>query len=361
MTLDREQVLAYRIAQHGLHRDPGGLDAVLDLGVQHAGADSARLALAARGETAAEALVIAWTFRGAPHLHRPGDLAALAPALWPRSDADAVARLSWDRTRVRRAGMPAVRALREAADGMRAAVTAPMTKGTASTAVTKAIPAGLSLWCRGCQATHVHEQLFRLAALPAGVRLERDATPLTLLPIVGWPGPPDGPNPRGQAKLITGYLRLHGPATPSEVASFLGSTPAEIRAIWPDGLAEVTLEGRTGWLPEDRLAELRDPPPAELVRLLPPSDPYLQARDRPLLVPDKGLHKELWRILGNPGAVLVDGEIAGVWRASKKAKRLETTVREFWRLPGNVRADIEKEAQRMAEVRGVPEAQVRYG
>ena len=96
--VDRGQVLAYRVAAHGLHRDTGTDQAglrVFDLGVQHAHPDSARLAIAARVlEPVADLLdreefAIVWSFRGAPHLLRQADVATIAGELWPWSEADA--------------------------------------------------------------------------------------------------------------------------------------------------------------------------------------------------------------------------------------------------------------------------------
>ena len=62
------------------------------------------------------------------------------------------------------------------------------------------------------------------------------------------------------------------------------------------------------------MAELAKPDEPRLVRLLGPFDPYLQARDRDLIVPDKSAHKALWPVLGRPGVVFVDGEVVGMWR-----------------------------------------------
>ncbi|MCM0674360.1 winged helix DNA-binding domain-containing protein, partial [Micromonospora phytophila] len=85
----------------------------------------------------------------------------------------------------------------------------------------------------------------------------------------------------------------------------------------------------------------------------PPGDPFLQARDRDVLVPEKAHHRELWRIIGNPGALLVDGEIRGTWRAKQAAKaRLDLTVTPFETMPKRLRQEIEAEAETVRAARG---------
>jgi hypothetical protein len=158
--------------------------------------------------------------------------------------------------------------------------------------------------------------------------------------------------------LITAYLRLLGPATPGEVAGYLGARRREIAEIWPDGLAEVLLDGRRAWLPADALGDLGAAPPPELVRLLGGFDPYLQARDRDLIVPDKLAQQALWPVLGRPGALFVDGEIAGVWRPRASGRRLTVKVEAFVPLPPPVWEQIEVEAQRVGAVRGAASVSV---
>jgi hypothetical protein len=359
MKVTRAQVLAYRIAEHGLHRgarEESELD-LFDLGVQDTSNATARLALAARlprpaGELAGFSLI--WSYRGAPHLHRDADLPGLAAALWPASEADARARLGWRAER----GMPALEAYAVAGRALRDVVPRTVSKGAASAALTAAIPPGLSAWCRGCGATHVYELLMRLAALPAGIRLVLDRYPATLSPVDRWPGIPEAS--RGLDRVISTYLRFFGPATPAEVAGFLDTTRKSVAPHWPDDLSEVDVEGRACWLPKDRLDLLRDPPPPPRVRLLPALDPYLQARDRDLLVPERAAQKALWRILGNPGAVLVDGEVAGVWRARTGKTRIEITVQPFAPLDPATREEVEAEAGTIGAVRGVDAVGVRF-
>jgi hypothetical protein len=102
---------------------------------------------------------------------------------------------------------------------------------------------------------------------------------------------------------------------------------------------------------------LLNPPDPDVVRLLPPLDPYLQARDRDLLVPDKGNQKEVWRILGRRGAIMVDGEITGTWQAKAAGKHLDVTLNPFGEPPQA--AAIEEEAQRLAATRGLESARVK--
>ncbi|SFB51309.1 Winged helix DNA-binding domain-containing protein [Amycolatopsis marina] len=374
LSVDRKQVLAYRIAAQGLHReaaDPAGL-AVLDLGIQDNQRDSGALAMAARVSGAVNAVSavsavaladdprfgLAWSHRGAPHWHRKADLAGLASALVPLDDADAQARMGWQRRTVAAAGMPPKEALLTTAKAIREAVDRPMTKGAASTIVTGLVPAGLSVWCRPCGSTHVLEQLMRLAAPIGGVRLVAGAAPATLAPLEDRQPVTGDPDMDAATTIVVAYLSLHGPATAGEAAGFVGTTRKCLAPVWPDGLAEVSFDSRNAFLPADRLSLLENPPEPAVVRLLPPSDPLLQGRDRLTLVPDKAQHKEIWKILGNPGAVLADGELAGTWRAKTSGKRLRITVSPFWNLPRPVRERTENEAERVAAVRGYSEAAV---
>ncbi|MGH3858197.1 winged helix DNA-binding domain-containing protein [Actinokineospora sp.] len=364
MDVDRTQVLAYRIAAHGLHREtahPVDLP-VLDLGIQDAGASSPRVAMASRlpagADLADSSLTTVWTFRGAPHVVRRADVAGMAAQLWPRGDADAIARLGGAGTEFTNAGIAGLTAFTAGAEAMRAVVDREKTRGDVSTEVTARLPAGYSYDCRTCQATHVYGSLFQLVGLAAGVEVHGQSRPTTLSPL-----PRRHPVPRksvGAGPLVTAYLRLHGPAGKADAAAFLGTNRTEAAAMWPDGLREVTVDGRAAYLPEDAITALRDAPDPRLVRLLPPFDPLLQSRDRDLLVPDAGRRKELWRPIGNPGAVLADGEIVGAWRTKATARKITITVTPFQRLTKTITAAIEAEAEQVARARGVGDAVVGF-
>ncbi|WP_053739412.1 winged helix DNA-binding domain-containing protein [Nocardia sp. NRRL S-836] len=346
MDLTRQQVLRHRIHQHELDRrvsDAAEL-AVFSLGVQDNTAGSALLSLAARLTTPTTGdFTVTWSVRGAPHLHRDGELKAFARALWPWSDADARARAS--RPKVD----DLLAALKHVATAMRSIVTKPMTKGDVSAALTPLAPKQTVEDCRGCRTAHVSDPIFRLAALPAGLRILPECKTVTFERIHGWPGVPR--KTAGFAELVHRYLTLHGPAGPSEVAAYFGTTVREVKKRWPDDLVEVSVEGRPAWLPDG--LEIADAAPPE-VRFLPPTDPYLQARDRDLLLPDKAAQKDVFRVLGRRGAVLVDGEIAGSWQGRVvSGKRFEVTVTPYRPLP-----DLLPEAQFLAQVKGLAQASV---
>ncbi|MGN9812692.1 DNA glycosylase AlkZ-like family protein [Micromonospora sp. BQ11] len=357
--MGRAEVLAYRAAVQELHRPPvrrpGDL-AVLGLGVQDTPYGSARLALAARGVTNPDddRLELVWSVRGAPHLHRRAALPALAAALWPLDDADAARRIGGQIGAGAALGLAAFEA---AARAFTEVVTGPMAKGGVSRAVSDRVPTALTYDCGPCRARHISGSLFQQAGLAGGVRLEVSGRTTTLAPLAGWPGPPTAAT--GTTALARTVLRLLGPATPGDVAAFLGTSPTALRPVWPGDLAEVRVDGRRAWLPAEQLPALRaaEAPPG--VRLLPPGDPFLQARDREVLVPEKAQRSQLWRMIGSPGAVLVDGDVAGTWRAKQAGRGvLDLTVSPFGRLPARARRSLDEEAAAVAAARGATETRV---
>lgn len=367
--LSRGQVLAYRVAAQELRRDgqaPQRL-AVLDIGIQDGGTDGARHAMDARlaqapppdvvGPDADLALV--WSLRGAPYVHRRRDLDPLAAALVPLSEADAAGRLNETGPSVARAGISALDQYATAVREMRAVVRRPTAKGAASTAVTQRLPPAMRHPCRACGTSHISDSAMRVASLAAGLELQPGTAPPVLQPRAGAAVAP-APDPEALRLLVRGYLALLGPATPRQVADYLDVRGADLTPLWPDDLVAVSVEGTRAWLPEGAVAAAQRAPEPDVVRLLNPFDPWLQARDRDLIVPDRAHHKALWPVLGRPGAVLADGEIAGTWRTRTSGRALTITVEPFWPLDPRVRRAIEAEAERVAAVRGATSVTVRW-
>jgi hypothetical protein len=357
----REQVIAYRVAAQQLHRTgrtARGL-AVLDIGVQESAGEQARLAFDARLPKPPPAdsigpdspLALVWSLRGAPYVHRRGELNALAGALYPLSEADAIQRLNETGPSVKRKGMAAMDQFTTAVEAMRAAVRKPTAKGAVSTAVTKAIPKAMWRECRACQTSHISDSAMRTSFLAAGLELQPDTAPPVLQRRKGA-RVTTKPDLTALTKLVRAYLTLLGPATPVQAAGYLDARRADIEQAWPDDLVEVQVGGAKSWLPAECEQALASPPEPDIVRLLGAFDPYLQARDRDLIVGDKSVHKTLWPVLGRPGAVFVDGEVAGTWRPKASGKKLTLVVEAFGPLPPATWEQVDAEAERVAAVRG---------
>jgi len=369
MNVTRTQVLGYRVAVQGLHRDTRSLAelGVLDLGLQEAMGHPAAVTFAARlpGDVSpvpvvgpGHRLALAWTLRGAPHVHRRRDLDLVARALWPLSEQDAAGRLNETGPSVRRAGIPAIEQFAIAVDAMREVVTKPTAKGAASTAATKRIPKAMRRDCRACKTPHISDSAMRSAAPMAGLEIEPGTAPPVLLPRKDAQLP-DGPDLKAVRTLAIAYLTYLGPCTVGDFAGYLEARRADVAEAWPDDLVDVSIDGRAAQLPESQLSALRAAPEPELVRLLGPFDPFMQARDRALIVPDKKLHKALWPVLGRPGVLLVDGEVAGTWRTKAANGKLTITVEAFATLRPSVWRDVDIEAQRVAEARGAQNVTVK--
>jgi hypothetical protein len=340
--------------------------AIVDLGVQDTPSGSAAQSMVARlGATPAADVdtgdgrrwTTVWGVRGAPHVHRRGDLRPLAAALWPVDADDAAARLAGTGTYFRKNDVDSLEVLRLTAAAYEEVVTDTMPKGEASAALTERVPDQAVSWCRGCQAHHLSDQLMRVAALPGGARLV-PGEKATLAPIPRWPGVP--PSRAGTSALIRTYLALNGPTPRGDVAAHFGTTQRALTDVWPDDLEDVTVDGRKAVALPSVLEAIGDAPEPRLTRLLPRGDPWLLARDRALTVPDTARHKVLWPMLGHPGAVLVDGEVVGAWRTKATATRLDITITPFTTVPATRRKEVDTEAELVAATRGRDDVRVSW-
>ena len=371
-TVDRNDVMRFRFCRHQLHRPArtasGPTDvALLDLGVQDTGPDGAAWALELRGAPppGPEDLAFAWTWRGAPHAYRRADLRDVALATAPFSEADAAKRIFDAAKSLRSAAVPVLDALRVVAGHLRDIVTGPTVKGEASGRLSGVLDEAYLRECRSCRATHVYEMLFRLPPLQAGLEIEAGTSPPVLRRIPRH-------RPQLYARLggeayarfhaVRSYLRFYGPARPRDVAGFLDAPLADVKAHWPPDAVEVELTRVGAESRRDRRFILgQDLEPlmvgglgdgSGIVRLLGPFDPWLQLRDRELLVAQEGRRKDLWPVLGRPGAVVVDGEVAGTWRPRASGPKLTVLVDPWLPLGAGLRNALEEQAQRLATHRG---------
>jgi len=136
------------------------------------------------------------------------------------------------------------------------------------------------------------------------------------------------------------------------VADYLDAPVKDVAARWPTDAVEVSVEGETRWVLSADAGELTSEP-VRTTRLLGPFDLFLQARDRALLVDDPARAKALWPVLGRPGAVLVDGEIAGLWRPRRSGTAFRVNMVLWAKTSTSVRKAITEQAERLAAYRRV--------
>ncbi|MFC5752272.1 DNA glycosylase AlkZ-like family protein [Actinomadura rugatobispora] len=368
--VDRAQVLAYRYTAHDLAPGGGRGDTVLATGLQdYPPGRTAVPALRLRTGTAdpsGPSTVLVHSIRGAMHLHRAADLARLAAALRVEDGRDLPPQaIGPFGAELAGAGIAFGAALDEVAAAMREAVAGggSPTKGELSGTVSPRVAAPLAPWCEGCGVHHVQDKLFRMATLQAGLVIEVDHDlPSRFRFRAAEPFEPADPAD-ARAALVRAFLATSGPSRPAQLASWLAFTPAAARRWWEPVAAEltpVTVDGAKYWTHADHQEALKSAPAPDGVRLLPPYDPVTEPADRELLVPDPAQRKQVWRTAANPGVLLVDGEISGVWRQRRSRGRLSLRVEPFTRLSARRRRAAEPDAAAIADPTGTAGADLAW-
>jgi hypothetical protein len=189
-----------------------------------------------------------------------------------------------------------------------------------------------------------HANVLRYAAPTGTVLIRWDGARQPTIWCV--PRPPVGPA-EARRELVRRYLGILGPGTPASFGAWAGVTDPVARATFaamrPELLPVATPIGDAWILARDEAAVRAEPGgmPAA-VRLLPSGDAFflLQGGDRELLVPDAGHRRQLWTSRVWPGALLLEGEVAGTWRRAGSLLSLQP-----WRpLTRAERAAVEAEA-----------------
>ena len=158
--------------------------------------------------------------------------------------------------------------------------------------------------------------------------------------------PPEIDAMTARLELARRYLHVFGPTTAAAFRRWAGIGTGEASRTF-DALADTLTPTRTpigeGWILAPDEASFRAPAgQTAAARLLPSGDAFflLHGVDRELVVPDAKRRDELWTPRVWPGAVLVGGDIVGVWRRDGANVTVDT-----WRvLAPDERAAVESGA-----------------
>jgi hypothetical protein len=187
-----------------------------------------------------------------------------------------------------------------------------------------------------------HPNLLRYAAPTGTVLIHWDGARQPTI----WTVPPPGVDPRdARLELARRFLHVFGPATPDAFARWAGIARPRahdaLQALRPALTPVHTPVGDALILSQDEPAFRAAAAPPAAARLLPSGDTFFLGADRALLVPDADRRRELWPSRVWPGALLLDGDVAGTWRRAGAT----LTVHPWRRLAPAERHAVEAEAQ----------------
>lgn len=155
----------------------------------------------------------------------------------------------------------------------------------------------------------------------------------------------------GMGELVRRYLGAFGPATVGDIAQFTRLARSSVRAavhrLAPSLQVLQSADGQELFdLPGAEIPSADTPAP---VRFLPMWDSVLLAyEDRSRVLPD-AVRKVVIRTNGDVlPTFLVDGRVAGLWRAELVGGRTRIRYQAFQRLPRGVRTELDAEAAALA-------------
>ena len=156
------------------------------------------------------------------------------------------------------------------------------------------------------------------------------------------------------SELVKRYLHCYGPASADDFSAWLGCSGKQGRRMWETASVEtepVIISGRRAFiLSADKEILFSSPSFQRELLLLGGHDPFLDQRDRFVLQPDKSLHKQIWKLVANPGVVVYRGEAVGIWNCVKKSKGLEFKITLWTDFP--LKKNLDQLAGEYAAFRG---------
>ena len=159
------------------------------------------------------------------------------------------------------------------------------------------------------------------------------------------------------AEVTRRFLAAYAPATAEDLGLWSGFSRArgtKMLAALGDEAVELRVGRDHAWALVRDVPEIVAAEPVESAQLLPAFDPWVVGASRTasaLLEPRRKAH--VYRPQGwfSP-VLLVNGRMVGVWKHTRKGRRLLVELEPFGRLPVWARQRLEAEAERLAEFLG---------
>jgi uncharacterized protein YcaQ len=163
------------------------------------------------------------------------------------------------------------------------------------------------------------------------------------------------PRDEALAEVTRRFLAAYAPATADDFGLWSGFGRARAKkllAALGDEATELELKGEREreWALARDVSELAAAEPTDTARLLPAFDPWVVGASRTAPAVLDPRHKgRVYRPQGwfSP-VLLVNGRMVGVWRHTRKGRRLVVELEPFGRVPVWARAELAREAERLA-------------
>jgi len=375
LAVDREQILAFRLSRHHLDRRlPAGslMAAVAASGTQETSLRTASLALHARVADVTlsdidrtlkldKTSLMIWAMRGAPYIVPTREAAIFTTGAQPVGEDSLRTFFGGWATSLSEAGLSLSELVAQAAETAANVLAGrQLPVDDLRNEIAERMPQIRGLSRPSGAHADLPEPLFRALGQRGAVCIadSRRMTDAVLARTDEWLGEPLASldSEPARAELLRRYLRCYGPSTPQAFAEWTLRSLADVRSVFRTieaELVQVSADESPAWLLAADTNALTAPVEPTGARLLPAHDPYLQQRDRERLLPDRELRRKLWRPVGSPGLVLLDGQAAGIWTSQRDGRALKVLVEPFARLSPSARQAISAEADRIAALRGV--------
>lgn len=170
-----------------------------------------------------------------------------------------------------------------------------------------------------------------------------------------WVGHAPAHIPDADKLLVQKFLHCYGPASMTSLMDWLGCSRQQAQRLWSTVAREivpVTVANRTCYMLAADMDNLlsADIDEGRLI-LLGAHDPYLDIKDRAVLLENPSLQRQIWKTVANPGVILKGGRIAGLWKTKTLKNQLEISMTLFEALRKPERAALLTLAEEYADFR----------
>lgn len=159
---------------------------------------------------------------------------------------------------------------------------------------------------------------------------ERQESSPTFTSFENWIGHAPDRIPDADRELVRRFVHCYGPTTLDSLRAWLGSSRKQARRLWEaasEEMESVRFEGKTCFaLSSDRESLLDASDCTARLLLLGAHDPYLDLRDRNVILQDRSLQKLVWKYVGNPGAILDGGKVVGIWKTKAIKGKIDVSM-----------------------------------